>query len=125
MAIRIAPGAEPIPGYRLVERLGGGGYGEVWKAEAPGGLPKAIKIVHGDLRAVDPDSSRFASQELNALKHLQSVRHPYLLSIDRYDVVDGRLYIVTELADGSLWDQFRRRQKVGEAGIPRDLLMRY
>ena len=67
MAIRIAPGAEPIPGYRLLERLGGGGYGEVWKAQAPGGLLKAIKIVHGDLRALDPDSSQFAAQELNAL----------------------------------------------------------
>src|SRR2546430_5089966 len=98
MAVRVEHSAEPIPGYRLLERLGGGGYGEVWKAEAPGGLLKAIKIVHGDMRAVDPASSQFAFQELGALKRVQSVRHPYLLSIDRYDVVAGRLYVVTELA---------------------------
>ena len=38
---------EPIPGYRMLERIGTGGYGEVWKAEAPGEIAKAVKIVYG------------------------------------------------------------------------------
>src|SRR5262245_18892977 len=29
MAVRVEHNAEPIPGYRLLERLGGGGFGEV------------------------------------------------------------------------------------------------
>ena len=49
MAVRIESLAEPIPGYKLIERIGGGGFGEVWKCEAPGGLHKAIKFVFGDL----------------------------------------------------------------------------
>src|SRR2546430_2273806 len=88
MAIRIQPNEEPIPGYKLIERLGGGGFGEVWKAEAPGGLHKAIKIVHGDLRTGLDDDLRHAEQELKALKRVQAVRHPYLLSLERYDIVE-------------------------------------
>ena len=41
MPVRIEPNTEPIAGYRLIERLGGGGFGEVWKCEAPGGIFKA------------------------------------------------------------------------------------
>src|SRR3954469_19559390 len=126
MAFRIEHGVEPIPGYRLLERLGSGGFGEVLKAEAPRGLLKAAKIVYGDPRAAgSPDSPQLAFQELKALRRVQSVRHPYLLSIERYDVIDGRLMIVMELADGSLWDRFRDCRRRDLPGIPRDDLLRY
>ena len=52
------PNAEPIPGYRLIEPLGSGGFGEVWKCEAPGGMFKAIKFVYGNLESVDLDGIR-------------------------------------------------------------------
>lgn len=125
MALQIEANCEPIPGYRLIERIGGGGFGEVWKAEAPGGLHKAIKVIHGDLRSVDVDGSRHAEQELRALKRLQAIRHPYLLSLERYDVVEGRVLIVTELADCNLWDRFREMRTQQRPGIPRSELLRY
>ena len=39
--------SEPIPGYVVEDRIGVGGYGEVSRAQAPGGLAKAIKFVYG------------------------------------------------------------------------------
>ena len=55
MPIDKCANAEPLRGYRLVERLGAGGFGEVWKCEAPGGILKAIKIVFGNLDSPDGD----------------------------------------------------------------------
>src|SRR5438132_8709790 len=124
MTVRIESHAEPIPGYRLIERLGGGGFGEVWKAEAPGGLHKAIKFVYGDLETADEDGHR-AEQELKALSRVKTVRHPYILSLERFDIVDGQLLIVMELADRNLWDRFRECRALGLPGIPRDELLRY
>jgi eukaryotic-like serine/threonine-protein kinase len=125
MAVRFETDSEPIPGYRLIDRLGAGGFGEVWKCTAPGDIFKAVKIVHGDMRSKDTDLVRYAEQELKALKRVKSVRHPYLLSIDRYDIVEGRLLIVMELADCNLWDRFRECRQKGLPGIPREELLTY
>jgi hypothetical protein len=124
MAVRIENHAEPIPGYRLLERLGGGGFGEVWKCEAPGGLHKAIKFVFGDLGAAGDDGHR-AEQELKALSRVKTVRHPYILSLERYDIIDGQLIIVMELADRNLWDRFKECRAQGLPGIPREELLGY
>ncbi len=124
MAVRIETQAEPIPGYRLIERLGGGGFGEVWKCEAPGGLHKAIKFVFGDLGAAGEDGHR-AEQELKALSRVKTVRHPYILSLERYDILDGQLMIVMELADRNLWDRFKECRAQGLPGIPRPELLSY
>src|SRR5204863_5454782 len=119
------PGAhrsEPIPGYQLRQRIGAGGYGEVWSAEAPGQLIKAIKFVYGFL-----EQDR-ASRELKALNRIKGVRHPFLLSLERIEVVDGQLVIVTELAECSLKDRFeqcRKGEHVEQPGIPRDELLSY
>ncbi|HEX5446196.1 MAG TPA: protein kinase, partial [Pirellulales bacterium] len=119
MTFHPAENSEPIPGYLLSERIGIGGYGEVWKVRAPGGLTKAIKFVYGRL-----DDDR-GSRELKALGRIKEVRHPFLLSLERFDVVDGQLYIVTELAEMSLMDRFRQCREAGSPGIARDELLGY
>jgi serine/threonine protein kinase len=108
---------EPIAGYKVLERIGAGGYGEVWRVEVPGGLVKAIKFVYGYL-----DEER-AGRELKALNRIKAVRHPFLLSLERIEVVDGQLMIVTELADGCLKDRFDECRRNGQAGIPREELL--
>ncbi|MBI1916349.1 MAG: protein kinase [Planctomycetes bacterium] len=124
MAVRIESQAEPLPGYRLIERLGGGGFGEVWKCEAPGGLHKAIKFVFGNLDLAG-DGAQRADQELKALKRMVTVRHPYVLSLERIEIIDGQLLIVMELADRNLWDRCRECRTQGLAGIPREELLAY
>ncbi len=108
-----------LPGYVLSERIGSGGYAEVWRAEAPGGIEKAVKIVYGYY------NEEFAAQELKALERIKGVRHPFLLSLERFEVVNGRLAILTELADMSLDQRLSQCQKEDLPGIPRGELLRY
>jgi serine/threonine protein kinase len=124
MAVRLASNEEVLPGYRLIERLGRGGFGEVWKVEVPGGLLKAIKFVFGDLDAAD-EESRPAEQELKALDRVKEIRHPYILSLELVRIVDGQLMIVMELADRNLWDRYRECRSQGLPGVPREELLRY
>jgi serine/threonine protein kinase len=116
------PGDQPIPGYRLLGLIGRGWAGEVWKCEAPGGLLKAIKFVHG---ARDTAGGGLGAENDEAIQRARSIRHPFLLSMERVEFVGDDLAIVTELADRDLKALWAGCRQAGQPGIPRDQLLGY
>ena len=122
--VRVAdvPSREDLPpgtGYRLVQHLRRGAFGEVWRAEAPGGVEVALKIIFGSV------ADKQGQRELQALETIKRLRHPFLLPIHAYWQFEDRLIIAMELADGSLRDRADRGLRSGEPGIPPDELLRY
>jgi eukaryotic-like serine/threonine-protein kinase len=119
IAIAAKEATEVLPGYTLERRIGSGGFGEVWKAAAPGGLEKAVKILYGHY------DEEQAESELKSLERVRSLHHPFLLNIERIEIASGRLIIVTELAEESLEDRFKACRKRDWQGIPYEELLGY
>jgi serine/threonine protein kinase len=119
MSTASQPREDVFPGYQLTERIGSGGYAEVWRARAPGGIDKAVKVVFGCY------DDQLATQELKSLERIKGVRHPFVLSLERFEIVDGRLAILTELADMSLEQRAQQCRAQGLPGIPRDELLQF
>jgi serine/threonine protein kinase/formylglycine-generating enzyme required for sulfatase activity len=105
-------------GYKMVRRIGSGSFGEVWRAEAPGGIEVAVKIIH---RPLDHEA---AQRELQSLELIKRLRHPYLVSTTAYWSLEDRLVIVMELADQSLRDRMKDCRASGMIGIaPKELMV--
>jgi serine/threonine protein kinase len=116
------PDGQVLPvtgGYKLLSRLGSGTFGEVWRAEAPGGVPVALKIIFRPLGDED------ARRELESLELLKRLRHPFLVPIHQFFPLEDRLLIVMNLADGSLRDRHKACRKAGLPGIPVAELLGY
>src|SRR5205823_1177509 len=89
----------------------------------PGGLLKAVKFVHGGMHALDQNAP--ADEELRAIQRVKAIRHPFIPSMERVEIVEGELAIVMELADKSLADVLEAGRQAGRGGIARDMLLGY
>ena len=83
-----------------------------------------IERARGNLGGGAPDDV-MADRERQALQHLKQIRHPFLLSLERIEVVEDRLWIVMELADKDLATALREQQATGLAGLEREALLGY
>lgn len=109
----------PSEGYRLLERIGAGQFGEVFRALAPGGGEVAVKRI---FRALDDEASQ---RELQALELIRSLRHAFLLQTQGYWALKDRVVMVMELADDSVSDWFKACRAEGKPGIPAPELIAY
>lgn len=110
----VSPKNDPFVGheildgqFRVVQRIGAGGMGAVYRAEEPAmGREVAIKILHERLKGRQDLVSRFR-REARAMSQLS---HPNTVRVFRYgELEDGSLYIVMELLEGRNLNQTVRR----------------
>src|SRR4051812_43102116 len=92
-----APGLLVAGKYRLLDRLGGGGMGDVFRAEnLLAGRPVALKLLRHDL-AQDKDLSMRFFQEAQSVNR---IRHPNIVDVIDAGFGETGPYIVMECLEG-------------------------
>jgi serine/threonine-protein kinase len=95
--------------YHIVEKIGEGGMGEVYRAHDERlDRDVAIKVLPEE---VAQDEERLARFEREA-KTVGSLNHPHILTVHEIDMLEGQPFMVTELLDGKTL-----REVVGKVGI--------
>ena len=94
--------AREMGSYRLVELIGRGGMGEVWKAEHRLlARPAAVKLIRAE-RLLDPDDTVAEGRFRLEAEAAASLRSPHTIQLYDFGMTrDRELYYVMELLDGT------------------------
>ena len=95
--------ARHLGAYRLVERLGQGGMGEVWRARHRFLVrPAAVKLIRLDVRqANSPQLGELQARFEREAQATASLRSPHTIELYDFGIADdGTFYYVMELLDG-------------------------
>ncbi|WP_125963963.1 serine/threonine protein kinase [Bifidobacterium dolichotidis] len=103
-ALNLEPG-DQVGGYTLVNRLGSGAMGSVWKVEDDGHQTYAMKILLDSLHEAQSDDEQ--RDQLTARERLRReamalrrIHNPGVCSIVDMELDDSVAFIVTDLIDG-------------------------
>ena len=101
----IKPG-QTLRHYRIVEKIGAGGMGEVWRASDPRlDRDVAIKVLPPDFAANEQFRARFEREA----RTISSLNHPNICTLFDVGEEDGTHFLVMELIAGeSLAERLRR-----------------
>jgi serine/threonine protein kinase/DNA helicase HerA-like ATPase len=100
-------------GYTVIDRLGGGSFGEVFLVRHPR-LPRedALKVLRSEIGNDDAFRRRFVREAFSAGK----LSHPNIIAVFDHGEVDGRLWIATQYVPGA--DASALLSKRYPAGMP-------
>jgi serine/threonine protein kinase len=87
-------GDKPIEGYTLERFLGAGSFGEVWRAQGPGGVPAALKFI-----GLDKSSGL---KEYRGIQRVKQIRHANLLPMTGIWALDQENRVLSEGALAAL-----------------------
>jgi serine/threonine protein kinase len=103
------------------QRLGYGGMAEVYLGQhLTLDRPVAVKILHGYLAEDNSSLDRFRTEA----QAIAALRHPHIVQVFDFDVIDQRPYIVMELITGLSLAEYLAAQRKTDRRLPPETIAR-
>jgi eukaryotic-like serine/threonine-protein kinase len=114
----VRPGTVLDGKYEILERIGAGGMGEVFKARHVHlDAPRCIKVMRATIMADDSFRQRF----LREARLATQIHHPNIAVVHDFFVGDGSSYMVSEYIDGTTVRQWSARNGPFPLGVAADV----